>query len=234
MVSAAFGATAAQPKQRDDDPFQAGDFVVYPTHGVGKIDRIGTEEIGGHRIELICISFDENKMTLRVPVAQARMTGLRKLATREAMAQAMTILAGRPKVSRMMWAKRAQEFQAKINSGDLKSVAEVCRDLQTVANGSAPSYSQRNLFELAIDRLAGEFAGVVGTDKAEAIVRLTQTLVDGRSADAARSEPHTQKSRAEPDAAAAEPGEVPRTDRGREEAEADSSDGAVSLAPTSV
>ncbi len=188
MVSAAFGATAAQAKPRDGDPFRAGDFVVYPTHGVGKIDRIGPEEIGGHRLDLITITFDENKMTLRVPVAQAKATGLRKLATPEAMAQVMTILAGRPRASRMMWAKRAQEFQAKINSGDLKSVAEVCRDLQSVANGSAPSYSQRNLFELAIDRLAGEFAGVAGTDKAEAIAQLTRTLAEGRSADGARAD----------------------------------------------
>ena len=118
MVSAAFGATAAQAKPRDGDPFRVGDYVVYPTHGVGKIDKIGSEEIGGHRLELITISFDENKMTLRVPVAQARVTGLRKLATPEVMAQVMTILAGRPRVSRLMWAKRAQEFQAKINSGD--------------------------------------------------------------------------------------------------------------------
>ncbi len=127
-------------------------------------------------------------MTLRVPVAQARVTGLRKLATPEAMGQIMAILTGRPKVSRLMWAKRAQEFQAKINSGDLKAVAEVCRDLQTAANGSAPSYSQRNLFELAIDRLAGEFAGIMGIDKAEAIVKLTQKLVDGRTADDTRAE----------------------------------------------
>lgn len=188
MVSAAFGATAAQAKQQDDDPFRMGDFVVYPTHGVGRIDKIGSEEIAGHKLELIYISFDENKMTLRVPVAQARATGLRKLATPEVMAQAMTILAGRPRASRLMWAKRAQEFQAKINSGDLKMVAEVCRDLQSAANGSAPSYSQRNLFELAIDRLAGEFAGVSGTDKAEAVVTLTQKLADGRSADTAKSE----------------------------------------------
>jgi CarD family transcriptional regulator len=186
MVSAAFGATAAQAKPRDGDPFRQGDFVVYPTHGVGKIDKIGSEEIGGHKLDLIYISFDENKMTLRVPVAQARVTGLRKLATPDAMKQITAILAGRPKVSRLMWAKRAQEFQAKINSGDLKMVAEVCRDLQSAANGSAPSYSQRNLFELAIDRLAGEFAGVVGTDKADAIVKLTEILQQGRAADAAR------------------------------------------------
>jgi CarD family transcriptional regulator len=143
-------------------------------------------------------------------VAQARVTGLRKLATPDAMKQITTILAGRPKASRLMWAKRAQEFQAKINSGDLKMVAEVCRDLQTAANGSAPSYSQRNLFELAIDRLAGEFAGVVGTDKADAIVKLTQTLVDGRTADTARA------------------------DRVRVDAEAKSAELPVSLAAASV
>jgi len=210
MVSAAFGATAAQEKPRDGDPFRAGDFVVYPTHGVGKIDKIGSEEIGGHKLDLIYISFDENKMTLRVPVAQARVTGLRKLASPELMAQAMTILAGRPKVSRLMWAKRAQEFQAKINSGDLKMVAEVCRDLQSAANGSAPSYSQRNLFELAIDRLAGEFAGVVGTDKADAIVKLTKKLADGRTADTSKA------------------------DRAKEEAEKKSAEAAVSLADASV
>jgi CarD family transcriptional regulator len=188
MVSAAFGATAARAKPRDGDPFRAGDYVVYPTHGVGKIEKIGSEEFAGHKLELISISFDENKMTLRVPVAQARAAGLRKLATPETMAQVMTILAGRPKTSRLMWAKRAQEFQAKINSGDLKSVAEVCRDLQSAANGSAPSYSQRNLFELAIDRLAGEYAGIAGTDKADAIVRLTQKLTDGRAADTAKAD----------------------------------------------
>jgi CarD family transcriptional regulator len=212
MVSAAFGATAAQEKPRDGDPFAVGDFVVYPTHGVGKIDKIGSEEIGGHKLDLIYISFDENKMTLRVPVAQARVTGLRKLANAETIAQVMTILAGRPKTSRMMWAKRAQEFQAKINSGDLKAVAEVCRDLQSVANGSAPSYSQRNLFELAIDRLAGEYAGVVGTDKADAIVRLTQKMTDGRSADSTKAE----------------------TAKAREEAKVKPVDAVVSLADTSV
>src|SRR3978361_1550854 len=143
MVSAAFGATAAQAKPTDGDPFHAGDFVVYPTHGVGKVDKIGSEEIGGHNLDLIYISFDENKMTLRVPVAQARVAGLRKLATPEVMAQVMTILAGRPKVSRLMWAKRAQEFQAKINSGDLKAVGEVCRDLQSGGTGAGPTHTTR-------------------------------------------------------------------------------------------
>jgi CarD family transcriptional regulator len=187
MVDDAFGATAAQGKPSDTDPFQAGDYVIYPTHGIGKVDRIGTEEIAGHQLDLIYISFDETRMTLRVPVAQARTVGLRKLATPAAMQTVVKILSGRPRTSRMMWAKRAQEFMTKINSGDLRSLAEVVRDLHSGANGAAPSYSQRNLFELAIDRLAGEYAGVIGTDKPTAIEKLTRVLQEGRQA--AKAEP---------------------------------------------
>ena len=136
--------------------------MVYPAHGVGKVDRIGTEVIAGHRLNLIQVSFAENRMTLRIPAAQARVAGLRKLATPEAVAQALATLRGRPRVSRLMWAKRAQEYLAKINSGDLHALAEVVRDLQAAGDGSGSSFSQRNLFELAVDRLAAEFAVVSG------------------------------------------------------------------------
>jgi len=186
MVDAAYGATAAQAGPQDADPFGEGDSVVYPTHGVGKVDRVGCEEIAGHKLNFIYISFEENRMTLRVPVAQARAAGLRKLASPEAMAEVLRILGGRPRISRTMWAKRAQEFLAKINSGDLKMLAEVVRDLHTSAGGSGPSFSQRNLFELAIDRLAGEFAGIARTDKAGAVGKLTQTLECGRTNNEAR------------------------------------------------
>ncbi len=188
MVNAAYSATAAQVRPRDADPFQQGDFVVYPTHGVGKVDRVGAEQIAGHTLDFIYISFEENRMTLRVPVSQARTSGLRKLATPEAMEGVLRTLSGRPRASRMMWAKRAQEFLAKINSGDLKQLSEVVRDLHTSAGGAGPSFSQRNLFELALDRLAGEFAGVAGIDKQAATDRLTQTLMAGRTAEAVRSE----------------------------------------------
>jgi CarD family transcriptional regulator len=176
MVDAAFGATAAQTKPQDADPFRKGDFVVYPAHGVGKVDRVGSEEIAGHRLNLIQISFAENRMTLRVPVAQARAAGLRKLATPKALDEVLAILKGRPRVSRLMWAKRAQEYLAKINSGDLKALAEVARDLQAAGDGSGSSFSQRNLFEMAIDRLAAEFAAVAKTDKAQALERLNLVL----------------------------------------------------------
>jgi len=176
MVDAAFNATAAQAKPQDADPFRKGDYVVYPAHGVGKVDRIGSEVIAGHRLNLIQVSFAENRMTLRIPAAQARAAGLRKLATPEALTQALATLRGRPRVSRLMWAKRAQEYRAKISSGDLQALAEVVRDLQAAGDGTGSSFSQRNLFELAIDRLAAEFAAVSRTEKAGALDRITQAL----------------------------------------------------------
>jgi len=176
MVNAAFGATAAQAKPQDTDPFRKGDLVVYPAHGVGKVERVGSELIAGHRLNLIHISFAENRMTLRVPVAQARAAGLRKLVSPEALTESLAILGARPRVSRLMWAKRAQEYMVKINSGDLRALAEVVRDLQSSGDGSGSSFSQRNLFELALDRLAAEFAAVAGTDKTAAIDRITQAL----------------------------------------------------------
>jgi len=188
MVNAAFGATAAQAKPQDADPFRKGDFVVYPAHGVGKVDRVGSEVIAGHRLNLIHISFAENRMTLRVPVAQARAAGLRKLASPDALTDVLTILRGRPRVSRLMWAKRAQEYLAKINSGDLKALAEVVRDLRSSGDGDGSSFSQRNLFELALDRLAAEFAAVAGTDRAGAIERLSQVLHQAGRGDVGRTE----------------------------------------------
>jgi CarD family transcriptional regulator len=176
MVDAAFGATAAQVKPQDTDPFRKGDYVVYPAHGVGKVDRVGSEVIAGHRLNLIQVSFAENRMTLRIPAAQARAAGLRKLATQEALNQALATLRGRPRVSRLMWAKRAQEYLAKINSGDLHALAEVVRDLQAAGDGSGSSFSQRNLFELAMDRLAAEVAAISHTEKAGALDRITQAL----------------------------------------------------------
>jgi len=180
MVTAAMEATALKAKPEDADPFRKGDAVVYPAHGVGRIDRVGFEEIAGHRLNLIHISFDENQMTLRVPVAQARAAGLRKLSSRQQLADALIKLQGRPRASRLMWAKRAQEYMAKINSGELGSLAEVVRDLQTAADGSGSSFSQRNLFELALDRLASEFAAVNRIAKAEAIEQINQTLLEAK------------------------------------------------------
>jgi len=181
MVTAAMEATAAKTKPHDASPFRKGDAVVYPAHGVGRIDRVGFEEIAGHRLNLIHISFEDNQMTLRVPVAQARAAGLRKLASREALDAALAIVKGRPRTSRLMWAKRAQEYLAKINTGNPGALAEVVRDLQAAGDGSGSSFSQRNLFELALDRLGGELAAVNRLTKPDAIEILNQALVNARA-----------------------------------------------------
>jgi CarD family transcriptional regulator len=185
MVTAAVKATAAKIDPADVDPFRKGDNVVYPTHGVGRIDSVGFEDIAGHRLNLIRISFEDNHMTLRIPVARARAAGLRKLASQEILTAALATLKGRPRVSRLIWARRAQDYLAKINSGDPGALAEVIRDLQSAGEGSGSSFSQRVLFELALERLAGEFAAVRRIGRPDAIALLNQTLADGRADSAA-------------------------------------------------
>ena len=156
--------------------FVEGDYVVYPTHGVGKVERIATEEIAGHRLELIHITFEENRMTLRVPVAKARSAGLRKLATRKLFDEAMTVLKGRARIKRTMWSRRAQEYEAKINSGDPLAIAEVVRDLHRNAGQPDQSFSERQIYEAAMDRLAAELAALDKTDKPTAVTKLGDFL----------------------------------------------------------
>ena len=121
-------ATAAKTEPSETNPFRQGDAVVYPTHGVGRIERVDFEEIAGYRLHLIRISFEDNQMTLRVPVAQARAAGLRKPASREVLAAALAILKDGPKVSRVIWARRSQEYQARINTGNPGALAEARPD----------------------------------------------------------------------------------------------------------
>jgi CarD family transcriptional regulator len=156
--------------------FIEGDYVVYPTHGVGKVERIATEEIAGHRLELIHITFEENRMTLRVPVAKARTAGLRKLATRKLFDEAMAVLKGRARIKRTMWSRRAQEYEAKINSGDPLAIAEVVRDLHRNAGQPDQSFSERQIYEAAMDRLAAELAALDKTDKPTAVIKLGDFL----------------------------------------------------------
>ena len=156
--------------------FEEGDHVVYPTHGVGKVERIATEEIAGHKLELIHITFEENRMTLRVPVAKARTAGLRKLATRKMFDEALGVLRGRARIKRTMWSRRAQEYEAKINSGDPLAIAEVVRDLHRNAGQPDQSFSERQIYESAMDRLAAELAALDRIDKAAAAVKLAEFL----------------------------------------------------------
>ncbi len=156
--------------------FHEGDHVVYPTHGVGKVERIATEEIAGHKLELIHITFEENRMTLRVPVSKARSAGLRKLASRKMFDDAMAVLKGRARIKRTMWSRRAQEYEAKINSGDPIAIAEVVRDLHRNAGQPDQSFSERQIYEAAMDRLAAELAALDKTDKPAAVAKLGDFL----------------------------------------------------------
>lgn len=156
--------------------FVAGDHVVYPTHGVGKVERIVVEEIAGHSLELIHITFEENRMTLRVPVSKARSAGLRKLASRKMFDEALAVLKGRARIKRTMWSRRAQEYEAKINSGDPLSIAEVVRDLHRNAGQPDQSFSERQIYEAAMDRLAAELGALDKTDKPTAAIKLLNFL----------------------------------------------------------
>jgi CarD family transcriptional regulator len=159
-----------------DETFAEGDHVVYPTHGVGRVERIAEEEIAGHRLQLIHITFEENRMTLRVPVAKARSAGLRKLATRKLFDEALAVLKGRARIKRTMWSRRAQEYEAKINSGDPLAIAEVVRDLHRNSGQPDQSFSERQIYESAMERLAAELAALDQTDKTTAATKLANYL----------------------------------------------------------
>ncbi len=145
--------------------FSINDYVVYPSHGVGKIIAIDEQSVLDVTLELFVIDFEKDKMTLRVPTAKVEAVGLRSLSTPELVSKAMTTLKGRARVKRAMWSRRAQEYEAKINSGDLISIAEVVRDLHRNDEQREQSYSERQLYEAALERLSREVAVVNGVDE---------------------------------------------------------------------
>lgn len=166
-----------EPEKKNDVPiFKPGDFVVYPTHGVGKVLDIETQEIAGHKLQLFVIAFDRDRMILKVPVSKAGTSGLRRLSTRKVMDTALTTLKGRARIKRTMWSRRAQEYEAKINSGDPISIAEVVRDLHRNVGQPDQSFSERQIYEAARDRLACELAAVERIDVESATVKLEQLL----------------------------------------------------------
>ena len=157
--------------------FNVGDHVVYPAHGVGEVKGIETQTVAGMSLEVYVITFDHEKMTLRVPTKKAVGSGLRPLAANDVVTQALTTLKGRARVKRTMWSRRAQEYEAKINSGDLISIAEVVRDLHRAENQPEQSYSERQLYESALDRMAREVAAIERIDRDAAIGILNKSLV---------------------------------------------------------
>jgi len=156
--------------------FLPGDHVVYPTHGVGTVQGIETMQAAGMSLQMIVVTFDENRMTLKVPIGKAASSGLRKLATGGAIQDALETLKGRARIKRTMWSRRAQEYEAKINSGDPVAIAEVVRDLHRNAGQPDQSFSERQIYEQAMDRLAAEVAAIDGTDKVAANEKLLQHL----------------------------------------------------------
>lgn len=157
--------------------FQPTQFVVYPAHGVGKVDRIEEQEIAGTTLEMYVVTFEKDKMTLRVPTNKAIEVGMRGLSTPDLVAQAMTTLKGKARVKRAMWSRRAQEYEQKINSGDLIAIAEVVRDLHRNDDQREQSYSERQLYEAALERMTREVASVAGTDEVSAMQDVTDILV---------------------------------------------------------
>lgn len=156
--------------------FKTNEFIVYPAHGVGQIVAIEEQEIAGLSLELFVITFEKDKMTLRVPTGKHESVGMRKLAETDVVEKAISTLKGRARIKRTMWSRRAQEYEAKINSGDLISIAEVVRDLYRSESQPEQSYSERQLYEQALDRMAREIAAVERLDERGAVQRITDVL----------------------------------------------------------
>jgi CarD family transcriptional regulator len=169
--------TAKKTTQRQG--FKTNEFIVYPAHGVGQILAIEEQEIAGAKLELFVINFIKDKMTLRVPTAKIVSVGMRKLAEPPLVKRALETLKGRARIKRTMWSRRAQEYEAKINSGDIVAIAEVVRDLFRSDTQPEQSYSERQLYEAALDRLSREIAAVQKVTETEAIKEIEAALAKG-------------------------------------------------------
>jgi CarD family transcriptional regulator len=159
--------------------FKTNEFIVYPSHGVGQIIAIEEQDVAGDNLELFVINFVQEKMTLRVPTAKIASVGMRKLAEAPLVRRALDTLKGRARVKRTMWSRRAQEYEAKINSGDIVAIAEVVRDLFRSDTQPEQSYSERQLYEAALDRLSREISAVQRITETEAIKEIEAALAKG-------------------------------------------------------
>ena len=163
-------------KVKKKTDFKVNDFVVYPAHGVGRIVAIDEEVVAGLSVEFYVVDFEQEKMKLRVPTNKAVAVGMRSLSNAETVKSAINTLKGRARIKRTMWSRRAQEYEAKINSGNLISIAEVVRDLYRSSDQPEQSYSERQLYESALDRMAREVAAVQNIDAEAAVSQLESSL----------------------------------------------------------
>ncbi|MGE5368741.1 MAG: CarD family transcriptional regulator [Chloroflexota bacterium] len=159
--------------------FKLNEFIVYPAHGVGQITGVETQEVAGFSLELFVVSFIKDKMILKVPTSKVANVGMRKLAEGNVVEKALGTLSGRARIKRTMWSRRAQEYEAKINSGDLVTIAEVVRDLYRSDTQPEQSYSERQLYEAALDRMAREVAAVRKLIDSEALKLIESFLQKG-------------------------------------------------------
>lgn len=171
--------TNLNKKSSQRQGFKIGESIVYPSHGVGQIIGIEDQEVAGHTLELFVIDFEKDKMRLKVPVVKAATIGMRKLSEDDFVARALRVLQGRARIKRTMWSRRAQEYDAKINSGDLILISEVVRDLFRAENQPEQSYSERQLYEAALDRMAREVAAVNKISDTEAVRLIEVNLNKG-------------------------------------------------------
>jgi CarD family transcriptional regulator, regulator of rRNA transcription len=170
---------AGAKKTTQRQGYRTGEYIVYPAHGVGQIRAIEEQEVAGHKLELFVIDFEQDKLTLRVPVTKIASAGMRKLSESPLIEKALKTVQGRARIKRTMWSRRAQEYEAKINSGDLISIAEVVRDLFRSENQPEQSYSERQLYEAALDRMAREISAVNKVSTTESVVLIEKNLAKG-------------------------------------------------------
>ncbi|HEY6521509.1 MAG TPA: CarD family transcriptional regulator [Roseiarcus sp.] len=161
--------------------FKLNEFVVYPAHGVGQIVSIEEQEVAGFKLELFVINFSKDKLTLRVPTSKVTGVGMRKISDPDAARRSLDILTGRARVKRTMWSRRAQEYETKINSGDINAIAEVVRDLYRSEAQPEQSYSERQLYEAALDRMVREIAAVQKSSEIDALKAVEAQLQKGQS-----------------------------------------------------
>jgi len=161
--------------------FKLNEFVVYPAHGVGQIVAIEEQEVAGFKLELFVINFTKDKLTLRVPTSKVSGVGMRKISDADTARRSLEILTGRARIKRTMWSRRAQEYESKINSGDINAIAEVVRDLYRSEAQPEQSYSERQLYEAALDRMVREIAAVQKSNEIDALKAVEAQLQKGQS-----------------------------------------------------
>ena len=176
--AAVMAAAPVIAKKAEKLDFVAGDFVVYPAHGVGQVEGVEVQMIAGMEITLYTICFEKDRMRLKLPVTKVKASGLRKLSSKDRLKDALATLQGRSQVRRIMWSRRAQEYEAKINSGDPVSIAEVLRDLKKEGDQGEQSYSERQIYQAALARLAREVAAIEKIDEKKAAEKLEEVLAN--------------------------------------------------------